>query len=186
MVDSLAPSVTLLLVRGKTVTLGVFGHEEAIIDKPIRPNEIFKILYSENVFGYSIFHAVLLQELLIDVSVFMSTFPQFFNGILKLRLGWILQAMKLSLEHLKGDVEDAVTLNTLPPNEIKQLLYYTLTSDIQQAPMQASDVEQNSSFQKRQMDGALCRVPADFFEHVWSILERTPGGIKLCGAFLPQ
>lgn len=36
------------------------------------------------------------------------------------------------------------------------------------------------------MDGALCRVPADFFEHVWSILERTPGGIKLCDAFLPQ
>ncbi|CAF4917165.1 unnamed protein product, partial [Rotaria sp. Silwood1] len=87
---------------------------------------------------------------------------------------WILQAMKLSLEHLKGDVEDAVTLNTLPPNEIKQLLYYALTSDI------------HSSFQKRQMDGALCRVPADFFEHIWSIFERTPGGIKLCGAFLPQ
>ncbi|CAF5180958.1 unnamed protein product, partial [Rotaria sp. Silwood1] len=75
---------------------------------------------------------------------------------------WILQAMKLSLEHLKGDVEDAVTLNTLPPNEIKQLLYYALTSDI------------HSSFQKRQMDGALCRVPADFFEHIWSIFERTP------------
>ncbi|CAF0750479.1 unnamed protein product [Rotaria sordida] len=185
-VDSLAPSVTLLLVRGKAVTLGVFGHEEAVIDKPIRPNEIFKILYSENVFGHSIFHAVLLQELLIDVSVFMSTFPQLFNGILKLRLGWILQAMKLSLEHLKSDVEDAMTLNTLSPNEIKQLLYYALTSDLQQAPIQASDTEQNSSFQKRQMDGALCRVPADFFEHVWSILERTPGGIKLCGAFLPQ
>ncbi|CAF3455327.1 unnamed protein product, partial [Rotaria sp. Silwood2] len=39
---------------------------------------------------------------------------------------------------------------------------------------------------KRQLDGALCRVPSDFFEHVWSILERTPGGIKLCGVFLPQ
>ncbi len=36
------------------------------------------------------------------------------------------------------------------------------------------------------MDGALCRVPADFFEHIWSILERTPGGIKLCDAYLPQ
>lgn len=36
------------------------------------------------------------------------------------------------------------------------------------------------------MDGALCRVPADFFEHVWSVLERTPGGIKLCDCLLPQ
>jgi hypothetical protein len=41
----------------------------------MRPNEIFAILYSGKVFGLSIFHAVLLQELLINVSVFMSTFP---------------------------------------------------------------------------------------------------------------
>ncbi|CAF4215472.1 unnamed protein product [Rotaria sp. Silwood2] len=141
-VDSLAPSVTQLLVRGKTVTLGIFGHEEAVIDRPMRPNEIFKILYSENIFGHSIFHAVLLQEILIDVALFMSTFPQLFNGILKLRLGWVLQAMKLSLEHLKGDVEDVVTLNTLSPNEIKQLLYFVLTTDLQQAPIQAADIDQ--------------------------------------------
>lgn len=36
------------------------------------------------------------------------------------------------------------------------------------------------------MDGALSRVPANFYEHVWSILERTPKGIKLCGILLPQ
>ena len=43
-----------------------------------------------------------------------------------------------------------------------------------------------SAFQKRQMDGALSRVPPNFFENVWSILERTPGGIRLCEIFLPQ
>ncbi len=53
MVDSLAPSVTNLLVRGKIVrifllvllicliiysqvTIGIFGHEETVIDKPVR------------------------------------------------------------------------------------------------------------------------------------------------------
>jgi hypothetical protein len=41
----------------------------------MRPNEIFDILYGENVFGHSIFHAVLLQEVLINIAVFMSTFP---------------------------------------------------------------------------------------------------------------
>ena len=41
----------------------------------MRPNEIFTILYSDKVFGCDIFHAVLLQELLINVSVFMSTSP---------------------------------------------------------------------------------------------------------------
>jgi hypothetical protein len=41
----------------------------------MRPNEIFNILYGENVFGRNIFHAVLLQELLINISAFMNTFP---------------------------------------------------------------------------------------------------------------
>ncbi|CAF1223685.1 unnamed protein product [Adineta steineri] len=36
------------------------------------------------------------------------------------------------------------------------------------------------------MDGAVSRVPSTFYEHVWSILERTPGGIKLCNILLPQ
>ena len=36
------------------------------------------------------------------------------------------------------------------------------------------------------MDGALSRVPANFYEHVWSILERTPDGIRLCNILLPQ
>ncbi|CAF2643856.1 unnamed protein product [Rotaria sp. Silwood2] len=186
MVDSLAPSVTNLLVRGKIVTIGVFGHEESVIDKPMRPNEIFKILYSDNVFGRSIFHAVLLQELLLNISVFMNTFPQLFNGILKIRLGWLLEAMKLGLEFFRTEAEETVTLNTISPNDIKQLLYYVLTTNSQQSSLQGADIEARSSFQKRQMDGALSRVPTNFYEHVWSILERTPKGIKLCNILLPQ
>ncbi|CAF1304767.1 unnamed protein product [Adineta steineri] len=187
MVDSLAPAVTNLLVRGKIVTMGIFGHEETVIDKPMRPNEIFKILYSENIFGRSIFHAVLLQELLINIAVFMNTYPQLFNGILKIRLGWILEAIKLELEHLKTDPDETVTLNILSPNSIKQLLDYVLSTDSQQSTQQGGDSsEQRSAFQKRQMDGAVSRVPTNFYEHVWSILERTPGGIKLCNILLPQ
>ena len=41
----------------------------------MRPNEIFNILYSENIFGRHIFHAVLLQEVLLNISVFINTFP---------------------------------------------------------------------------------------------------------------
>ncbi|CAF1066408.1 unnamed protein product [Rotaria sp. Silwood1] len=186
MVDSLAPSVTNLLVRGKIVTIGIFGHEESVIDKPMRPNEIFKILYSDNVFGRSIFHAVLLQELLINISVFMNTLPQLFNGILKIRLGWIFEAMKLGLDVFKADADETVTLNTISPNDIKQLLYYVLTTNLQQPTLQGAEIEPRSSYQKRQMDGALSRVPTNFYEHVWSILERTPKGIKLCNILLPQ
>ncbi|CAF0784844.1 unnamed protein product, partial [Didymodactylos carnosus] len=185
MVDSLAPALTNLLVRGKTVTIGVFGHDETVIDKPMRPKEIFDILYGDSVFGRSEFHAVLLQELLINVSTLMSTNPQLFNGILKLRLGWILEAMKLGLDNFKADIEDLVTLNTLSPNEVKQLLYYVLTFNVQLFQDRA-EAERRTYFQKRQMDGALCRVPIQFFEHAWYILEKTPGGIKLCDYLLPQ
>lgn len=40
LVDSLAPSVTEILVRGKEVSLGSFGDEEFIISEPITPAEI--------------------------------------------------------------------------------------------------------------------------------------------------
>ncbi|CAF1503066.1 unnamed protein product [Rotaria magnacalcarata] len=77
-------------------------------------------------------------------------------------------------------------LNTISPNEIKQLLYYVLTTNLQQSTLQGGDIDQRSSFQKRQMDGALSRVPTNFYEHVWSILERAPKGIQLCSILLPQ
>jgi phosphorylase kinase alpha/beta subunit len=36
------------------------------------------------------------------------------------------------------------------------------------------------------LDGALNRVPPDFYDRVWQILERTPGGLKVAGYHLPQ
>jgi len=38
----------------------------------------------------------------------------------------------------------------------------------------------------RQLEGALNRVPYDFYDRVWHILERTPPGLKVAGYFLPQ
>lgn len=40
--------------------------------------------------------------------------------------------------------------------------------------------------QRRQLNGALNRVPSDFYDLVWGILERTPGGIQVAGFLLPQ
>ena len=38
----------------------------------------------------------------------------------------------------------------------------------------------------RQLDGALNRVPADFYDRVWDVLSRTPAGIKVASYHLPQ
>ncbi|EDV29800.1 uncharacterized protein TRIADDRAFT_52572 [Trichoplax adhaerens] len=60
-VDSLAPSITTMLVKGKQVTLGIFGHEEVVVSSPLTPAEIKLILYSKCV-SYNVREAVLQQE----------------------------------------------------------------------------------------------------------------------------
>ncbi|GFR83463.1 phosphorylase b kinase regulatory subunit beta [Elysia marginata] len=129
LVDSLAPSITTMLVRGKQMTVGVFGHEESVLDKPISPNELKNILYSKCL-PFDVCQAVLQQEIILSIGKLIATSPELFDGILKIRIG--------------------------------------------------------TPFQKRQLDGALNRVPKDFYDKVWEILEKTPGGIKVAGFLLPQ
>ena len=100
-VDSLAPSITNILVRGKIVTLGVYGQSsEFEITKPLTPDKIKEVLY-ETIYPYDVYQAVLMQELIINISKYISTTPEMFNGIMKLRLGWIVEVMKQELESSK-------------------------------------------------------------------------------------
>ena len=61
------------------------------------PDRIKEIIY-EKIFKIDIFQAVLIQELIINISKYISTAPEMFNGIMKLRLGWIIEVMKQELE----------------------------------------------------------------------------------------
>ena len=178
-VDSLAPSITNILVRGKIVTLGVFGHEEVEIIKPLTPDNIKEILY-EKIFPFDIYQAVLMQELIINISKYITTTPEMFDGIMKLRLGWIVEVMKQELEESSitdPESDEPLNIYALSPNDIKQLLFYILTCN--------SNLER-SIYQKRQLDGALNRVPNNFYEQVWYILNKSPYGIKIYDYLLPQ
>ena len=70
------------------VTIGVFGHEEEVIEKPISPQGIKHILYSK-CFPHDIIQAVLQQELLLNIGKFITTNPKLFDGILKIRIGYV-------------------------------------------------------------------------------------------------
>lgn len=178
-VDSLAPSITNLLVRGKILTLGVSGHEEVEINKPLTPEQIKVILY-DKIYPHDIFQAVLVQELIINISKYISTGPEMFNGIMKLRLSWIIEVMKQELEASRiTDPENDEPLNiySLSPNQIKQLLFFILT---------CNNNQDRTIYQKRQLDGALNRVPNNFYEQVWFILNKSPLGIKIYDYHLPQ
>uniref|UniRef100_A0A8C5SXE0 Phosphorylase b kinase regulatory subunit n=1 Tax=Laticauda laticaudata TaxID=8630 RepID=A0A8C5SXE0_LATLA len=120
LVDSLAPSITNVLVQGKQVTLGAFGQEEEIISNPLSPGAIKDIIYNKcNLQDER--EAVLQQELVIHIGWIISNSPELFNGMLKIRVGWIVHAMKYELKIRAGEMPP-VDLYQLSPSEVKQLL----------------------------------------------------------------
>ncbi|NWX25402.1 KPBB kinase, partial [Notiomystis cincta] len=174
LVDSLAPSITNVLVQGKQVTLGAFGQEEAVISNPLSPAVIKNMIY-EKCQLQDEREAVVQQELVIHIGWIISNSPELFSGMLKIRIGWIIHAMKYELKIRAGDMP-AKDLYQMSPSEVKQLLL-----DILQ-PQQPG----RSWLNRRQLDGALNRTPAGFYDRVWQILERTPNGLIVAGRFLPQ
>ncbi|KAL7978926.1 hypothetical protein Chor_013415 [Crotalus horridus] len=174
LVDSLAPSITNVLVQGKQVTLGAFGQEEEIISNPLSPSAIKDIIYHKcNLQDER--EAVLQQELVIHIGWIISNSPELFNGMLKIRVGWIVHAMKYELQIRAGEMPPA-DLYQMSPSEVKQLLLDILH------PQQQGRCWLN----RRQIDGSLNRTPSGFYDRVWQILERTPNGLIVAGNYLPQ
>uniref|UniRef100_A0A8B9NVG1 Phosphorylase b kinase regulatory subunit n=1 Tax=Apteryx owenii TaxID=8824 RepID=A0A8B9NVG1_APTOW len=174
LVDSLAPSITNVLVQGKQVTLGAFGQEEEVISNPLSPGVIKNIIYEKcNLQDER--EAVVQQELVIHIGWIISNSPELFSGMLKIRVGWIIHAMKYELKIRAGDMP-AKDLYQMSPSEVKQLLL-----DILQPQQQG-----RNWLNRRQIDGSLNRTPAGFYDRVWQILERTPNGLIVAGKFLPQ
>ncbi|KFZ67309.1 Phosphorylase b kinase regulatory subunit beta, partial [Podiceps cristatus] len=174
LVDSLAPSITNVLVQGKQVTLGAFGQEEEVISNPLSPGVIKNIIY-EKCHLQDEREAVVQKELVIHIGWIISNSPELFSGMLKIRIGWIIHAMKHELKIRAGDMP-AKDLYQMSPSEVKQLLL-----DILQPQQQG-----RSWLNRRQIDGSLNRTPAGFYDRVWQILERTPNGLIVAGKFLPQ
>ncbi|KAJ8340152.1 hypothetical protein SKAU_G00347850 [Synaphobranchus kaupii] len=173
-VDSLAPSITSVLVHGKQVTLGIFGQEEEVISNPLSPGVIKGIIYSK-CSPHGEREAVLQQELVIHIGWLISNNPQLFSGMLKIRIGWIVQAMKHEMAIRAGDMAPQ-DLYQLSPSDVKQLLLDVLQ------PQQTG----RSWLNRRQIDGSLNRTPLGFYDRVWQILERTRNGIMVAGVHLPQ
>ncbi|NWX42148.1 KPBB kinase, partial [Steatornis caripensis] len=174
LVDSLAPSITNVLVQGKQVTLGAFGQKEEVISNPLSPGVIKNIIY-EKCHLQDERESVVQQELVIHIGWIISNSPELFSGMLKIRIGWIIHAMKYELKIRAGDMP-AKDLYQMSPSEVKQLLL-----DILQPQQQG-----RGWLNRRQIDGSLNRTPAGFYDRVWQILERTPNGLIVAGKFLPQ
>ncbi|KAM7423631.1 hypothetical protein PAMA_000130 [Pampus argenteus] len=173
--SSIAPHITTILVHGKQVTLGLFGHEEEVISNPLSPGVIQGIIYRKCSPHGGEREAVLQQEMVIHIGWIISNNPELFSGMLKIRVGWIVQAMKHELKIRAGDMPPQ-DIYQISPGDIKQLLLDVLQ------PQHTS----RSWLNRRQIDGSLNRTPLGFYDRVWQILERTPNGIVVAGTHLPQ
>lgn len=170
LVDSLAPGITTILVNGKAVTIGVFGHEEKVIYEPLTPSAIQKILYSF-CSPHDTREAVLQQEMVLYLASFIVIMPKVFEGMLKIRIGWIIESMKQRLAS-----SGLGSLYAQSPSDVKALLKIILSS---KGKFHGCDIAPRTPLQKRQLDGAMHRVPPRFYDQVWIILCRAPEGIKV-------
>ncbi|GLV35729.1 uncharacterized protein CBL_01120 [Carabus blaptoides fortunei] len=218
-VEDLAKAVTDLLVRQKQITVGMPPNNEHTITGPVPETEL-RILIHE-AYGEDDSTAMLSQELLVYLAMFIRTEPQLFNEMLRLRVGLIIQVMATELSRtLICDGEEASEhLLNLSPFEMKNLLHHIMSgkefaissvgrgnfsvisskssrvskrSHIGLMGMDAENVEditesdrQGQWLRRRRLDGALNRVPRDFYSRVWAILERCQG-LAIEGRVLPQ
>ncbi|XP_018908570.1 probable phosphorylase b kinase regulatory subunit beta isoform X2 [Bemisia tabaci] len=175
-VDSISPFITNVLVNGKQLTIGVIGREETVFDKPLTPAEIQSIIYS-TIEPYDIIQAVLQQEIVLYCGRLITTYPDLFKGILKIRVGWVIEAMKIILQ-MQG--KSTNSLENHSPYEVRQLLQKVLSV------REWAVNEQITTLERRRLEGCLCRVPLLFYNQVWDVLTRTPLGFTVQGHILPQ
>ncbi|XP_026470112.1 probable phosphorylase b kinase regulatory subunit beta isoform X1 [Ctenocephalides felis] len=188
-VDSISPFITAVLVKGKQITVGVIGHKETVFDKPMTPSEIASVIYN-TIQPYDMTQAVLQQEVVLYCGRLIATNPQVFKGILKIRVGWVLEAMKIYLEisdiqksEAERDKKSELKNNPLDnysPYHVRQLLHKVLTI------RDWADKEKLTTLQQRQLEGCLCRVPQHFYSNVWDVLSRTSLGLTVKGYEIPQ
>ncbi|XP_013185837.1 probable phosphorylase b kinase regulatory subunit alpha isoform X1 [Amyelois transitella] len=211
-VEDLAKAVTDLLVRQKQITVGMPPSNEHTITAPLPENELRQLIHLA--YGDDESTAMLTQELLVYLAMFIRTEPQLFLEMLRLRVGLIIQVMATELSRtLSCDGEEASEhLLNLSPFEMKNLLYHILSGKefainsvgrgnfsivsnksnrygkksqivlegqslqgtIDDTPIAEPD-RQGQWLRRRRLDGALNRVPRDFYPRVWAVLERCQG-----------
>ncbi|XP_037960630.1 probable phosphorylase b kinase regulatory subunit beta isoform X2 [Teleopsis dalmanni] len=174
-VDSISPFITTVLVNGRELTVGVIGQKETVFDKPMTPAEIKNVMYT-TVQPYNVIQAVLQQEVVLYCGRLIATNPSMFKGILKIRIGWVLEAMRIYLQ-ISG--QQQIDLDNLSPYQVRILLQKVLTVS------EWAVEEKLTTLQRRQLEGCLCRVPKHFYNLIWEILQRTPQGISTQGHLLP-
>ena len=202
MVDiGLSDAVTSILVRGKQIAVGRAYSQSSLISVPMPHSEIIERI--NNFCREDIRDRVLTQEIIIYLGVLMRSEPELFQGLLTLRVGYLILLITSELAQGLGVTQDEAYehLMELSPFEVKMRLHQVLTSytgiskllrqqellhvkqketDIAWVVLPTNEKEESTvppgGWRRfRQGEGALNRVPKDFFQQVWLLMKHCKG-----------
>ena len=156
-VDSLAPALSTIIVSGRSLSMGVYGYPQFLIQEPMNPNDLREMLHKQ-IREHNIMHVSLQQEFLIYLAQMLMDHPDAFTGILVVRIGYIINILQ-SILAPKG-----VHLEALSP--------HSLNREIRNFLSDSHDASGDTSWQRhRQINGMLGRVPHNFYTRVWMLLQ---------------
>jgi phosphorylase kinase alpha/beta subunit len=196
----LSDAVTDILVRQKQIAVGRAYSEDSLIVQPLPHTEVLEKI--RNFCREDIGDRVLTQEILIYLSLLIKAEPAVFKGLLTLRVGYLILLITSNLARELNVTQDEAyeRLMRLSPFEIKTRLRDILVgyADLNQALFkqeslkvklpdrgidwvvvldEQTEIEPANQdwWRKRQLDGAVNRVPKDFYPSVWKLLHHCKG-----------
>nr|XP_040022790.1 phosphorylase b kinase regulatory subunit alpha, liver isoform isoform X4 [Gasterosteus aculeatus aculeatus] len=127
-VEVLAEACTDLISHHKQLTVGLPPEpRERVITVPLPPQELNALIYEAS--GHDISIAVLTQEIMVYLAMYVRSQPALFGDMLRLRIGLIMQVMATELArslHCSGE-EASESLMSLSPFGMKNLLHHILS-----------------------------------------------------------
>ncbi|CAF0728609.1 unnamed protein product, partial [Rotaria sordida] len=125
---SIAQSLIAILAQQKQLTIGLPpAPREHVLTSPITFEQLYNTIVAAT--GNDPTMVMLTQEILVFLHIFISTEPQLFAGMIRIRVGLIIQVMLGELKRtLQSSDEDTTDhLLNLSPYEIKCLLHIILS-----------------------------------------------------------
>ena len=198
---NLSDAMTELLVRQKYVTVGKAYSDGSLIRDPMPHSDIMEKIIQYC--GNDARDRALTQEILLYLSVLIKAEPKLFDGLLTLRIGYLILLLtsEMARENQIPRDEAYDRLTALSPYKVKMRLRQVLASysglnktlfqqeslHIKAAspitwgvvPDQVEMVESTVDdwWRKRQIDGELTRLPEAFYRQVWELLHHCKGVI---------
>jgi phosphorylase kinase alpha/beta subunit len=193
----LSDAVTDILVRQKQIAVGKAYSEASLITSPVPHNEIMEKI--REFVRQDIRDRPLTQEILVYLGVLIKTEPRLFDGLLTLRVGYLILLItsELAQEFQMTQDEAYEYLMQLSPFEVETRLRQVLAGYaglnqtlFQQESLHVKPQQQNIQWvvspdaeaepsidwrQQRQRDGATNRVPKDFYPSVWQVMKHCKG-----------